>query len=285
MNKRVLTIQDISCVGQCSLTVALPIISACSVETAVLPSAVLSTHTGGFKGYSFRDLTEDIPSIQKCWVENGIKFDAFYTGYVNATQIDYIRQIIETCGNEGALRIVDPVMADHGKLYAGFDSDFPKEMAKLCEGADYVLPNMTEAAFLVGKEAVLEGYDEQYVEALAKQLMTLGMKNVILTGVSLGKEQLGAAIYDGKEISFVVNKRIPRFSHGTGDIFASAFVGALMREKTAEDAARIAADFVAESILATEESHWYGVRFESAIPGLVEALKNSDDKESLRNGE
>ena len=182
--KRILTIQDVSCVGQCSLTVARPIISACGIETAVLPSSVLSTHTGGFTGYTFRDLTDDMPAIEKHWINEGLKFDAFYTGYVSESQIDYILGIMDSCKTEGALRIVDPAMADNGVLYAGFGADFPRKMAKLCRGADCIIPNLTEAALLLDQEPVLSGYGKEYIELLLRQLTTLGAKNIILTGVS-----------------------------------------------------------------------------------------------------
>ncbi|MDO4633547.1 MAG: pyridoxamine kinase [Eubacteriales bacterium] len=271
--KRILTIQDISCVGQCSLTVALPIISACGVETAILPSSVLSTHTGGFTGFTFHDLTEDMPAIEAHWNKEHLTFDAFYTGYVSPSQIDYIRHIMESCAAPGALRIVDPAMADNGVLYVGFESDFPSQMARLCEGADYILPNLTEAAFLLGRTPVLSGYDKSFIEELCKALQdTLHVKNVILTGVSFDENQLGAAIYDGTGFSYVMNPKISRMSHGTGDIFASAFTGALVRGKSAKEAAAIAADFVCASIQATAEDHRYGVSFEAAIPSLVKAL-------------
>lgn len=269
---RILTIQDISCVGQCSLTVALPIISACGVETAILPSSVLSTHTGGFKGYTFRDLTDDMPAIEKHWISEGLKFDAFYTGYVSESQIDHILHIMDSCKADGALRIVDPAMADNGKLYVGFGEDFPRKMAKLCRGADYILPNLTEAALLLGQEPILSDYGREYIELLLRQLMSLGAKNVILTGVSFDDDNLGVAAYDGKTVKYYFNAKIPRMSHGTGDVFASAFTGALVRGADADKAAAIAADFVCESIKATPEDHTYGVCFEQAIPSLVEAV-------------
>ncbi|MBO5480049.1 MAG: phosphomethylpyrimidine kinase, partial [Clostridia bacterium] len=141
MQKRILTIQDISCLGQCSLTVALPIISACGIETCVLPSAVLSTHTGGFSGYTFRDLTEDMPLIEKHWQKEKITFDAIYTGYLgSAKQIDYVKSIFKTCASETAKKIVDPAMADNGKLYIGFDAAFVEKMKELCAEADVLLP-------------------------------------------------------------------------------------------------------------------------------------------------
>ena len=273
MDKKLLTIQDISCFGQCSLTVALPVISACGIETVILPSAVLSTHTAGFKNYTFRDLTGDIPAIEKSWIENKLKFDAFYTGYVCENQIQPILNLMDSCAAEGAVRIVDPVMADNGKLYPGFGPDFPQKMCRLCDGADYILPNLTEAAFLLGEECKLENYDRKYIESLVERLHTTGAKNVILTGVSFEPDQLGSAISDGNKIEYDFNPRQKRCSHGTGDLFASVFAGALLREKTAVQAAAIAADAVCLAIAATPDEHWYGVCFEKIIPDLVELLK------------
>ena len=177
--KRLLTIQDVSCVGQCSATVALPLVSAGGVECAVLPSAVLSNHTGGFPSWTFRDLTDEMPRVEAEWVKQGIRFDAFYTGYVCGPQIDPILSIMDSCAAPGALRIVDPAMADNGKLYAGFGPDFTAQMARLCKGADFVLPNLTEAAFLLGREPVLDGYDRAFVEDTVAGLHALGAKNVV----------------------------------------------------------------------------------------------------------
>ena len=163
MDKRILTVQDISCVGQCSLTVALPVLSACGVETAVLPSAVLSTHTGGFTGYTFRDLTADMPAIAQHWKNAGIGFDAVYTGYLgSAEQVRYVREIMDALLMPGGVRIVDPAMADNGKLYAGFEAAFVEKMKELAFSADYLLPNITEAALLTGME-YRESYDAGYV--------------------------------------------------------------------------------------------------------------------------
>ena len=274
MDKKLLTIQDISCFGQCSLTVALPVISACGIETVILPSAVLSTHTApGFKNYTFRDLTGDLPAIEKSWLENGIGFDAFYTGYVCENQIEPILDIMRSCAKPGALRIVDPAMADNGRLYAGFKADFPRRMAKLCSGADYLLPNLTEAALLLGEECHLDSRDPEYYKDLVKKLHTLGAKNVILTGVAFDDAHLGCAVSDGKSIEFDFNRKCRRCSHGTGDLFASVFSGALMRGKSAMRAAEIAADTVCLAIDATPDGHWYGVCFEKVIPELVEMLK------------
>lgn len=275
MYKRLLTIQDVSCVGQCSATVALPLISACGVECAVLPSAILSNHTGGFESWSFLDLTGEMSVIEKDWVKKGMKFDAFYTGYVCASQIDPILSIMSSCAAEGAIRIVDPVLGDHGKLYAGFDENFPALMAKLCNGADYILPNLTEAGFLLGRDPVLEGYDEKFVEDTLAALHGLGAKNVVLTGVSFEKGMLGTAASDGSKIVYDFNKKLEHFSHGTGDIFASVFSGALLRGLGMADAAALAADVICTSIQSTPPDHWYGVAFERAIPQVTDRLREA----------
>ncbi len=284
MDTRILTIQDISCVGQCSLTVALPVISACGIETAVLPSSVLSTHTSGFSGYTFRDLTDDMEPILAHWNKEGITFDAFYTGYVSKAQIPHIQAIMERTARtrpDGttALRIVDPVMADNGKLYPGFDDDFPAEMARLCSGADVILPNLTEAAFLLGIPYAGDNrngtdYDEAYISSVLKRLRALGAKHVVLTGVSFAPDKLGCACFDGHEITYYFNDRIDAAVHGTGDVYASSFTGALCRGWSVPAAAALAADFVVECMKATigDESHRYGVKFEKALPYLISRL-------------
>ena len=276
MDKRLLTIQDISCVGQCSLTVALPIISACGIETAILPSSVLSNHTAkGFSGWTFHDLTEEMPLILERWLKENINFDAFYTGYVSKTQIPYILDIMDRAARPNALRIVDPAMADDGKLYPGFDDNFPKEMAKLCKGADFILPNLTEASLLLGIPYKGSSYTKEYIENVCKDLVKLGAKNVVLTGVSFESDKLGVAVYNGISFYYYFTEKIPASMHGTGDVYSSAFAGSLLRGKGAEKAASIAADFVVESMKKTidDNEHWYGVKFEKAIPRLVKTLE------------
>ena len=272
-DKRLLTIQDISCVGQCSLTVALPIISACGIETGILPSSVLSNHTAGFSAWTFFDLTNEMPNILAQWKKEKVDFDAFYTGYVSKAQIPIILNIMNEVARPGALRIVDPVMGDNGKLYAGFDEQFPEEMKKLCNGADVILPNMTEALLLLG-QPYTETYDQAFVEDTLKKLHALGTKNVVLTGVNFNDGKLGVACFDGKQTQYYFTERINVAMHGTGDVYASSFAGALMRGKSILEAASIAADFVVETIKATmpDPDHWYGVKFEKALPYLIERL-------------
>ncbi|MBE6556079.1 MAG: pyridoxamine kinase [Ruminococcaceae bacterium] len=278
-DQKILTVQDISCVGQCSLTVALPIISACGIETCILPSAVLSTHTGGFTGYTFRDLTDDIDGIVSHWVKEGITFDAIYTGYLGSKrQIELVKDMFNRVAADQCLKIVDPAMADHGKLYYGFDEAFAKEMGSLCGVADIVLPNITEAAMMTGMPYVEKNYDEAYIRALMDSVLALGAKTVVLTGVSYREGELGAAVLSrgDKEISYYFHERLAKNCHGTGDIFASAFVGAAVKGRSALEAARIAADFTLAGMKATQddEAHWYGTKFEKALPMLVNELNH-----------
>ena len=271
---KILTVQDISCVGQCSLTVALPIISACGVETCVLPSAVLSTHTGGFKGYTFRDLTEDMPAISRHWMQEGIRFSAIYTGYLgSARQIDLVREIFHDLAAPGCVKFVDPAMADHGVLYTGFDDAFVVRMQALCLEADVLLPNITEACLLTGTE-YREQYDKDWIEALLNKLEALGPGSVILTGVSYDPELTGVVIRQKGQSAYYPHPRIGTARHGTGDIFAAALAGAHMAGRSLYDAARTAANFTSLCIRNTmdDADHWYGVKFETALPWLIREL-------------
>ena len=273
--KKVLTIQDISCVGQCSLTVALPILSACGLETCVLPSAVLSTHTAGFSGYTFRDLTEDMPAIKAHWLKEGIRFDAIYTGYLGSTrQIDYVAEIFADTAAAGCVKIVDPAMADNGKLYPAFDAAYVEGMKGLCAKADYVLPNITEACFLGGVEYRTD-YDRAYIDLLLEKLTAIGCKNIILTGVSYAPGRTGIVVFENGNYAYYEHELLPNSCHGTGDIYASAFVGAFVRGKSAYDAAAIAGNYTMDCIryTATLDNHWYGAAFEPVLGKLIEALQ------------
>lgn len=272
--KRILTIQDISCVGQCSLTVALPILSACGVETAILPSAVLSNHTGGFSGWTFADLTEEMPKIREQWEKENLGFSAVYTGYLgSAKQIDYVLDIVKSRLENGGKFICDPAMADNGKLYAGFDDNFVEAMKQLAFKADIILPNITEAALLTGMD-YRESYDVDYINEIFAKLTENGAKTVVLTGVSYNEKSTGVAIYENGGYTYYEHKKIAGGCHGTGDIFASAFTGALVNDKSAVEAAKIAADFTLSCIENTidDKSHWYGVKFEPMLGKLIKAL-------------
>ncbi|MCL1891263.1 MAG: pyridoxamine kinase [Coriobacteriia bacterium] len=270
--KRVAAVHDISGVGKCSLTVALPIISAAGVECSVLPTAVLSTHTGGFEGFTFCDLTDEMMPIAEHWKKEGITFDAFYSGYLGSlAQIDLVQNIFEMFRTSKTVVMVDPVMADHGELYSLFTLDHVKGMAKLCGCADIIIPNRTEAAFMLEQEYKDGPMTEDEVEDLLYALGRLGAKQVVLTGVHFGTDDLGAACYDKKtgQIDYIMSKRIEGMYHGTGDVFGSFLLGALMREKSLAEATRIAVDYTCASIRLTAKDGTgprMGVRFESVMP-------------------
>lgn len=273
--KRLLTVQDISCFGQCSLTVALPIISACKIETCILPSAVLSTHTGGFSGFTFRDLTGDMPKILDHWQAENINFDGIYTGYLGSlTQIEYVKRIAKDFVKKDGKVFVDPAMGDNGKLYSIFDLTYAKEMAKLCAMADIILPNITEACFMTGLE-YKEEYDENYVEEILSALEKMGAKTIVLTGVSYTSDTTGVVVYENGEKQYYRHKKIEKGCHGTGDVYSSAFVGAYLNGKTLYESAKIAADYTLKCIENTQgdKNHWYGVKFETAIDYLIDNLK------------
>lgn len=272
--KRILTIQDISCVGQCSMTVALPIISACGIETSVLPSAVLSTHTAGFSGYTFRDLAGDMPAIREHWVKEGIKFAAVYTGYLGSVdQVDYVLDIMRDTLTADGLRIVDPAMADNGKLYPGFDKPYVDAMKKLCASADLLLPNITEACMLTDYE-YKETYDEEYIKGLIDKLKEFSSAKIVLTGVSYDAATTGIVVCENGEMSYYRHEKLAKSCHGTGDVYASSFVGAYMRGHSLYESAGIAADYTVECMKNTQgdDSHWYGVKFETAMKTLVERV-------------
>ena len=278
--KRIVTVQDISCLGKCSLTAALPIISAMGAECCVIPTAVLSTHTA-FKNFTFRDLTEDIPKIVSHWQAEKFAFDAIYTGYLGSEeQIEIVADLFDALKGENTTVIVDPVMGDYGKLYSGFTEKFAEKMAFLCGKADIIVPNLTEASYMLKKPYIESGYDRSYIEEMLLGLSDLGAKTSVLTGVSFQKDKMGVMGYDSRKGEFFeyYNDRIYASYHGTGDVFASAFTGALVQGLPVLKALEIAADFTALCIKKTEddpEKNTYGVNFESCIPELINRMKKA----------
>ncbi len=276
--KRVMAVHDISCFGKCSLTVALPIISAAGLEAVALPTAVLSTHTGWISGYTWRDLTEDISPIAEHWKSLDLKFDAIYTGYLGSfRQLELVGDIFGAFRPEDGYIIVDPVMADNGALYPGFSDDFPKGMAGLCSKADIILPNMTEAALMLGEEYRPEPYEPGYVDGMLKKLSGLGPKKVVLTGVSFEPGRLGTACYDADtgRTEYCMDRRVEGSYHGTGDVFASAVTAAVVRGLPLDKAAEIAVHFTVESIERTLKAgtdRRFGVNFEESLPGMMREM-------------
>ena len=276
--KRVLTIQDISCVGKCSLTVALPIISAFGIETAVLPTAVLSTHTA-FKGFTFCDLTSNLQGITNHWKKENINFDTIYTGYLGSfEQLDIVSKIFDDFRNNNNLILVDPVMGDNGKLYAGFTKEFALAFTKLCAKADIIVPNLTEASFMLGVPYLEGGYDQNYVKHILKSLTALGAKKAVLTGVKFDDNKLGVYAYDREKDEYFCyfREHLPQSFHGTGDVFASSLCGAITKNNSFSDSLKIAVDYTVECIKETiknQNHNWYGVDFESALPFLIKNIK------------
>ncbi len=292
--KRVLTVQDISCVGKCSLTAAIPVISAMGIEVCPLPTAILSNHTA-FSSFSFLDLTDKIPEILNEWKKQGFHFDAIYTGYLGSIkQIDLVHKILDEFAQNDTLVVIDPCMADNGKLYTGFSQDFVKQMAKLCGRANVILPNMTEACFLVNQDYNIFTHTNESITKLMEKLLSLGANHVVLKGVDFSSDKIGVAYYSQKnnndsrnligksiiensidDMKIYFHHRYEENFHGTGDLFASVVTGALVLKKELKEAVEIACDFIQESIectLSNPNYNWYGVEFESALKKLPQRL-------------
>ena len=264
---RVLAINDISCVGKCSLSVSLPILSACGITCDVLPTALLSTHTGGFDGYTFRDLTGDIPAILSHWKTLGLQFDCIYSGYLGSIeQIQLVEDIKNSFLKDGGLFIVDPVMGDSGNLYAGFTDAFVEKMRKLCRQADYILPNVTEACYLaqIPYPANGETYPTQMV---LSRLQTLCARPIV-TGIHQGADILVSYLDENGVTQNRTDENVPGFFCGAGDVFASAFIGVLLCGKTEKQAIDLAAQFTTSAIKRSAvevPDKRYGLNFETEI--------------------
>ena len=277
MQKQVLAIHDLSCVGRCSLTVALPVLSACGIHTSALPTALLSTHTGEFTGYTCLDLTEEMRAISAHFATLSLHFDGLYTGFLGSfEQIELVGEVLSRYRRADGLTLVDPVMADHGRLYATYTREMAEGMGELCRLADVIVPNLTEACILLDRPYdpnPEEGTVRDLLEALAARY---GCGQVIVTGVSRG-DQLGACGFcaaDGS-FSYAGAQQLPQVFYGTGDVFASALMGAMLCGKTTAEAAKVAVDFTHLAMLHTLDNGLplrYGVAFEQAIPSLVSAL-------------
>lgn len=276
--KKVLTIQDISCTGRCSITVALPLLSACGLETAIIPTSILSTHTGGFVNYHHRDLTEDMDAILEHWETLNLHFDAIYVGFLaNEAQVTNTLRLVERLRNDATLLFVDPAMADEGQLYSLLPEDFPNQMRRLCEVADVIVPNMTEAFLLLQQEYQRGPYSEQQIEEMLQKLSKINHSQVILTGVMLDDAHMGAASYNPGTRNFhnYSRKKMEGIFYGTGDVFMSALIGAMLNDHTIDDSINIACEFVLDCIertVAEKADYRYGVDFEQGIPFLLQLL-------------
>lgn len=277
--KRIAAIHDISGVGKCSLTVALPIISVAGIECCALPTALLSTHTGGFENIYIKDLTSSITPIAKHWQDEGFRFDAIYSGYLGSKeQIDLVLDAINRLKGSDTLVVVDPVMGDNGKLYQTFSLSFAHKMRELCAHADVITPNVTEACLMLGEDYVAPPYSKEYIERLLIGLSNICNGTVVLTGACLSENEQGAAAYNkaDNKISFVSCPKIPGMYHGTGDIFASVFVAGMVRGLGMERSLKVATEFTCMAIENSKQNRpelWYGVNFEGVLDKLFNMLK------------
>lgn len=285
MIKKCITIQDISCYGKCSITVALPVISSMGIETIILPTAVLSTHTSGFNNFTYHDLTNEFDKIKNHWKDYDLKFDSIYTGYIGKKELVFkIKDFIKEFKTQYNYVVIDPVFADHGKIYPGMDLEYVESVKELVKDADYIIPNITEACYLAGVE-YFESYTRDDILNLINKLVSkLNVKNVILTGISYNDNQLGAVYYNTEknEIFEYFNEEVPIKYHGTGDLFSSIFVGALLNDLTVKQSVKLAVDITKECIKVTydELKDNYGVNFELCVKQLIEqleTLKNEKD--------
>lgn len=268
-------IHDLSGLGKCSLTVALPVLSACGVETSVLPTAVLSTHTGGFTGFVCRDLTEELLLMARHWKRENARFSALYSGFLgSAEQIGMVEGIFEMFREPGTLVMVDPVMGDGGKLYQTYTDEMADGMIRLCRKADIVVPNLTEACRILGREYDPGPYTREQVQDILSELCKLGPRMAVLTGVTFDDEELGAAFLDtaAGQTGFFLKPRIEGFFHGTGDLFASTLLGGLLNGWSLERACALAVDFTHKTIVTTRDhstDRRFGPKFETHLGWLA----------------
>lgn len=279
MQKRAIAVHDISCVGRCSLTVALPILSAAGLNTAIVPTALLSTHTGEFTGYTHLDLSSQLLPIASHLSTLGLSFDTFYSGYLaSGAQVDEVLAMMSLLCGEDTHVFVDPAFADHGRMYSLMDATMPVQMRRLCSRARTIVPNLTEAAFLLGDPYPGEDAERGYVSGACRRLLTLGPENVVITDVSFLPGQTGVALCSRgmDEPVFLFSERFAGVFHGTGDVFAAFLLGALMHGFSLPDAAALALRLTHQSILTTLKGGdplRYGVAFELALPEYIRSLE------------
>ena len=278
MTPRVAAIHDMSGFGRCSLTVAIPILSAMGVQCCPLPTAFLSTHTGGFEGFTFLDMTDEMSKVADHWASLGLTFQAVYSGFLGSErQIGVVENFICRFRGPDTVVVVDPVMGDYGRVYQTYTAAMCSGMARLAELADVITPNLTEAALLLGQPYETLPAGEAGLREITERLSLGGRRSVVLTGASLAPGRTGAVCFDARtgKTEAVQTAYVAHEFHGTGDVFASACVGALMNGKDLAGALKIAVDYTLESIRETTKdpkANWYGVNFESAIPMLVHSL-------------
>lgn len=275
--KRILAVHDISCIGRCALTVALPVLSAAGLETSILPTSILSTHTGGFTGFTYRDLLSDFDPIMNHWKSLGLRFDGFFSGWLGThLHIKKMHHLLDMFAEEHLRVVIDPVMGDNGKLYATLDEAYVQEMRAYCARAQLLLPNMTEAALLTGTPYSDGNYTPAYVRDMLSRIIDMGAETVVLTGVSLEPDRIGAAALDRSgDLHYFDSEFIPGCWHGAGDVFASGLLAADMNGQSLEAALKTAVDFTSRCIIRTRDAgtdERLGLQFEPELVHLASAL-------------
>ncbi len=280
MQKTVAAIHDISGIGKCSLTAAIPVLSAAGVSVSVMPTAVLSTQTGGLNDYTYRDLTDDMRPVMAHWHKIGVTFDAVYSGFLGSSaQVDIVCDFVKEFRHNGTLFLCDPAMADNGTLYDTFDSSFVEKMKKLCASADIIVPNFTEAAFLLDREYLPPPYTKEYTDDLLRSLAKVfNSKFVVLTGVDFDGKFVGAGAYDAENdiITYSLSERIDGMFHSTGDLFASSLLGGILNNFSVNDSAQKAISFTVNAIKETVKTGGdsrFGLAFERCLPMYMKSLE------------
>lgn len=275
MTPRVAAIHDMSGFGRCSLTVAIPILSAMGIQCCPLPTAFLSTHTGGFEGFTFLDMTDEMPKVSAHWKQLGLSFQALYSGFLGSErQIGIVEDFIRDFRAPGTVVVVDPVMGDHGRVYQTYTPAMCAGTAHLAAQADVITPNLTEAALLLDIPYEDLPTGEAGCREIVERLSLEGKRSVVLTGASAEEGETGAVCYDAStgRVEVVETQRVPREFHGTGDVFASVLTGALVQGASLTEAARAAVDFVrlcAERTAAEGLPMREGVDFEPLLGTLT----------------
>ena len=272
---RVAAIHDISGFGRCSITVAIPVLSAMGLQCCPIPTASLSTHTGEFEGFTFLDMTDEMPKIAAHWAELDLHFQSVYSGFLGSEkQIHIVEDFIRTFRREDTIVVVDPVMGDHGVMYKTYTPAMCAGMAHLAEQADVITPNLTEAALLLGTPYADLPAGEEGCREIARKLSMDGRRSVVLTGASSAPELTGALYFDAKtgETGLVQTNRVPGHFFGTGDVFASVLTGALVRGDSLAHATQQAVEFIRICAERTVEQGLplrEGVDFEPLLKHLI----------------
>lgn len=274
-NKNIVVIESLSCFGKSSVTVALPLLSVFGLSASVIPTVILSTHTGGYINPCKIDLEDFLEPTLNHWNNNNITFDGILTGYISSEkQIDVLVNKIDSIKKENTIFLCDPAFADNGKFYSGFSNDFAGKMLQLCKSADIITPNLTEACLLTDTAYKTE-YDKEYIDSLLIKLYNLTDSTVVITGISFNDNEIISAVIDNNRISYISSKKISGNFHGTGDIFASCVIGCMLRGKDIQSSVDLAMNYVSQCLEITSQNsndERIGILFENQLENLLKLL-------------